>query len=103
LKDQVVLLQEIIENHFKVIITGIFAYPLDEGWLGKEIDKEIVERLIVLKNKYKISPSGEGGEIETTVLDAPFFEKNIEVTDYEIKADKNSGVYIIKNVELVEK
>jgi diphthine-ammonia ligase len=103
LKDQVTLLHEIIANNFKVIITGIFAYPLDEGWLGKEIDKGIVERLIVLKNKYKISPSGEGGEIETTVLDAPFFEKNIEVTDYEIKADKNSGVYIIKNVELVEK
>jgi ABC transporter with metal-binding/Fe-S-binding domain ATP-binding protein len=103
LKDQVVLLQEIIENHFKVIITGIFAYPLDEGWLGKEIDTKILERLIDLKNKYRISPSGEGGEIETTVLDAPFFKKIIKVTDYEIKANKNSGVYIIKNVDLVEK
>ena len=103
LKDQVILLQEIIENHFKVLITGIFAYPLDEGWLGKEIDTKILEKLIDLKNKYEISPSGEGGEIETTVLDAPFFKQVIKVTDYEIKADKNSGVYIIKNVDLVEK
>lgn len=103
LKDQEELLQEIVENEFRVVISGVFAYPLDETWLGKEIDAETIRELVLLKEKYGMSPSGEGGEIETTVLDAPFFRKRIEITDFEIRADKYTGVYVIRQAELVEK
>lgn len=103
LKDQEELLREIVESGFRVIISGIFAYPLDEEWLGKEITQDAIERLVALREKYSISPSGEGGEIETTVLDAPFFEKRVEITDSEKVADKHSGIFIIRRAELVEK
>ncbi len=103
LKDQEELLREIVKNEFQVIVSGIFAYPLDEKWLGKVINQEIIEKLVALQEKYRISPSGEGGEIETTVLDAPFFNKKIVVTDFEKKEDKHAGVFIIKRAELVEK
>ena len=103
LKNQKRLLQEIVNHGFTVIISGIFAYPLTEKWLGKEVSKKVIDELVELQKKYKISPSGEGGEIETTVLDAPFFKKRIVVTDFEITADKNAGVYTIKKVHLVEK
>ena len=33
--DQKALLETLVEKKFKVIISGIFAYPLDEKWLGK--------------------------------------------------------------------
>jgi len=102
-RDQEELLEEVIKNKFKVIISGVFAYPLDEKWLGKEIDRETIKELVKLKEKYQISPSGEGGEIETTVLDAPFFKKRIDILDFEIKAKENSGVFIIKKAKLVEK
>lgn len=102
-KDQEELLKEILENKFKVIISGVFAYPLDERWLGKEIDEKTIKELVKLKEKYSISPSGEGGEIETTVLDAPFFKKRIEILDSEIISKENSGVFIIKKTKLVEK
>jgi len=101
--DQEKLLEEIVENNFKVIISGIFAYPLDEKWLGKQIDKEMIKELVKLKEKYQVSPSGEGGEIETTVLDAPFFKKIIDILDFEIKAKENSGVFIIKKARPIEK
>ncbi|MDY6965103.1 MAG: TIGR00289 family protein [Halobacteriota archaeon] len=103
LKDQEALLKELIEDDFKVIISGIFAYPLDEGWLGREIDEEVISELIELRERYKLSPSGEGGEIETTVLDAPFFKKRIEVLDFELEAKRNSGVMIIKKARAVDK
>ena len=73
--DQKELLEELLEKKFNVVISGIFAYPLDEKWLGKQIDDKLIERLLELQQKYGISPSGEGGEIETTVLDAPLFRK----------------------------
>ena len=102
-KDQKALLEELVAKGFKVIISGVFAYPLDESWLGKEIDKELIERLVLLGKEFGLSPAGEGGEIETTVLDAPLFKKKIEVLDYALEARGNSGVFIIKRARLAPK
>ncbi|MCS7123541.1 MAG: TIGR00289 family protein [Candidatus Aenigmarchaeota archaeon] len=102
-KDQIKLLEEIVENDFKVIITGIFAYPLDESFLGKKINKKMIEKLKELAEKYKINPAGEGGEIETTVLDAPFFKKRIKIKDFEIKYKNYSGIFEIRKAELEPK
>ncbi len=100
--EQIVLLEE-LEKKFSVIISGIFACPLDEKWLGKQIDAKIIKKLIELQQKYGISPSGEGGEIETTVLDAPLFKKKIEILDYDTEAKGNSGVLNIRQARLVPK
>jgi len=101
--DQRALLEELLEKRFKVVISGVFAYPLDEKWLGKEIDAQLISTLVDLQLKYSISPSGEGGEIETTVLDAPLFKKKIEILDYSVDARGNSGVFKINKARLVEK
>jgi diphthine-ammonia ligase len=103
LKDQVELLREVVNSGFTVIISGIFAYPLDETWLGRKVDHRVIQELVELNQKYKISPSGEGGEIETTVIDAPCFKKRINITNFEIKAQRNAGVFYIKEAKLVEK
>jgi diphthine-ammonia ligase len=101
--DQKALLEELLEKQFKVVISGVFAYPLDEKWLGKEINHKIIERLVALQQQYGLSPSGEGGEIETTVLDAPLFSKKIEILDSSLEARGSSGVFKILQVRLVEK
>jgi diphthine-ammonia ligase len=102
-RNQRLLLEELIEKEFSVIISGIFAYPLDETWLGKQFDTELIDRLVKLEKEFSISPSGEGGEIETTVLDAPLFEKKIEILASERKAKGNSGVFKITKASLVTK
>jgi diphthine-ammonia ligase len=101
--NQKTLLEELVEKRFSVLISGIFAYPLDEKWLGKEVDAEVIRQLVALQQKYGISPSGEGGEIETTVLDAPLFKKRIEILDYTVEAKGNSGVFRIKEARLTQK
>jgi diphthine-ammonia ligase len=102
-RNQKVLLEEIVAKGFKVIISGVFAYPLDRSWLGKQIDNELIGKLLLLEKAFGLSPSGEGGEIETTVLDAPLFKKKIEVLDCEINAKGNSGVFRIKHARLATK
>jgi ABC transporter with metal-binding/Fe-S-binding domain ATP-binding protein len=101
--DQKALLDELLEKRFKVIISGVFAYPLDEKWIGKQIDTKLIDRLVDLQHKYGLSPSGEGGEIETTVLDAPLFKKKIEILNHSVEFKGNSGVFIIKQARLVSK
>jgi diphthine-ammonia ligase len=102
-RNQKALLEEIVAEGFKAVISGVFAYPLDRKWLGKQIDGDMIEKLVALSKEYGLSPSGEGGEIETTVLDAPLFKKKIEVLDCEVEAKGNSGVFRIKQARLTEK
>ena len=101
--DQKALLETLVEKKFKVVISGIFAYPLDEKWLGKQVDAQVIARLVELQGQYGISPSGEGGEIETTVLDAPMFKKKIEILESSVEAKGNCGVFQIKQARLVSK
>ncbi|MEM1606557.1 MAG: diphthine--ammonia ligase [Candidatus Bathyarchaeia archaeon] len=103
LMDQKELLKEVVREGFHAIISGVFAYPLDESFLGKAIDYEVMRRIFKFQEKYGISAAGEGGEIETTVLDAPFFRKRIEVTDYEICYRENAGIFKIKGLRLIGK
>jgi diphthine-ammonia ligase len=99
-KDQEELLHELLDADFKVMISGIFAYPLKKELLGKVIDKKIVASLLALRDKYKISPSGEGGEIETTVLDAPFFKKKLEIVSGHVIGEDNSAVFVVESARL---
>ena len=101
--DQKALLEELLSKGYVAIISGVFAYPLDESWLGKQINKKIIAQLVELQGKYGLSPSGEGGEIETTVVDAPIFKKKIEILNSTIECRANAGVYTIKLARLMPK
>ena len=103
-KPQEELILELINEKFEVIISGVFAEPFDETWLGKKIDLKTLEELKKLnKSIYKISLTGEGGEFETTVLDAPFYKKRIEVKEFNTTYDNYVGNYVIEDYELKEK
>ena len=78
-KNEEEYLSELIQNKFKTIITGVFAYPLDESWLGKEINQEIINELKKINQKYKVNLAGEGGEFETFVLNCPLFKRKLKI------------------------
>ena len=88
---------------FRVIISGVYAYPFEESWLGKELTEERIQSLARLQEKYKINPSGEGGELETFVLDGPLFKKKIEILKASLSYANYRGQYIIEEMRLVEK
>lgn len=98
LKDPVELLNEALARGIRAIISGVFAEPLDESYLGKTIDQSMIEKLASLKNL--INPAGEGGELETTVIKAPTFNKKIIIDKAEITHAKHSGIYSVKEAHL---
>ena len=81
-KHEIKYLQELIKNKFKVIITAVAAYPLDQTWLGRTINEKFIQDVKPLKQKYKIHPAGEGGEFETFVLNCPLFQKPLKVKSF---------------------
>jgi ABC transporter with metal-binding/Fe-S-binding domain ATP-binding protein len=95
-KNQFELLQDLIKNHFEIIITGVFAYPLNEKWLGRTIDEQFIADITHLYEKYGINPAGEGGEIETFVQNCPLFNNRLEITQKQISGKKNSWIMDIE-------
>jgi len=83
-KDQIKLLDELIKNKFKVIITSVSAFPLNKSWLGREINKNFIKEIKLMYKKYGINPAGEGGEFETFVLDCPLFKKELKIKNKKI-------------------
>ncbi len=102
-KNQEQLLKEILKEKFTVIVTGIYAGGLKEEWIGKELDKKNIEKLIQLSKKFRFSLIGEGGELETLVIDCPLFKKKLKIVDAEKKWDGMRGEFIINKVELARK
>ena len=82
-KNQIEILKDLIKEKFEVIVVGVFAYPLDEKFLGRKIDEEFILEMKRLREKYKINPAGEGGEFESFVLNGPMFSKGLHIKGFE--------------------
>lgn len=101
--NQLDYLRLLLDQGFQVIISGVFAYPFDASWLGATIDRERIEMLAELQRRYQINPSGEGGELETFVLDGPCFIRRIEVLRAASSFWNYRGHYLIQEARLVDK
>ena len=101
--DELEYMREIVSSGFKIIISGVAAWGLDESWLGRIIDDEAIDELVKLNEKYGIDLAFEGGEAETLAIDGPIFEKRLKILKYKKEWHLDSGVYIIEDAVLEEK
>lgn len=97
------LLRSLLQEKFTVMVVAVAAEGLGEEWLGKILDNESVEQLFELKKKYGVNPVGEGGEIETFVLDCPLFRKKIIPVQLEKNWKGSHGYLSITKAVLAEK
>lgn len=96
-------LRNLLRDGFRVIITSVSALGLNESWLGREINEEVIKELVKLHAKYGIHVGLEGGEGETFVLDCPLFKRMIRVISCEKVWQSDSGYLKIKEAQLVDK
>ncbi len=67
----------LVEDGFEIILSSVSCEGLDESWIGKLIDKENLDELSKISKKYRFNIDGEGGEFETSVINAPHFKSKI--------------------------
>jgi diphthine-ammonia ligase len=89
-KSQFEILEDLVKNNFEVVVSGVFAYPLEQDFLGRVIDEDFIEDMKSLRDKYKINPAGEGGEFESFVLSCPLFEKSLKIKGFQDFGEGNS-------------
>lgn len=109
----------LVVSNFELILTGISAYGLDKGWLGRTITAEDVDRLVALSKEMAkqrkrgdqtfvkvegLNVAGEGGEFESLVLDGPLFQRRLVIEESEIvEEDANTARLLIREAKLVGK
>ncbi|MCU0632517.1 MAG: diphthine--ammonia ligase [Methanolinea sp.] len=96
-------MERLLTSGFRVIVSGVFSAPFDASWLGRELDHRAVKDLNAYVREYRITLTGEGGEYETLVLDAPFFQKRIVIEKSEIHYRNYRGVLDVKQAHLEER
>lgn len=78
-EDTQALMAEFIEAGFEAIVVATQADLLGEMWLGRKVDKQLVEDL----RRYapKVDLCGEAGEFHTFVTDGPLFRTPIRILE----------------------
>ena len=71
------ILDEFINLGFKSVIVSAKADCLDQSFVGRLIDKNIIPEF----KKRNVCPCGENGEFHTLVIDGPLFKKRIEIQE----------------------
>ena len=90
-KNEDLLIEDSLSADFEFIITAVAAEGLDESFLGKKFDRNMVEKLKVLRAKTRLNIMGEGGEFETLVVNCPLYQKPLKVKEIKKQWKGNSG------------
>lgn len=87
------LLEELVEEEFKAIITVVDTTRVGEEFLGRVFTRELIEELEALG----IDACGEEGEFHTTLIDGPIF---VEPLPVELGDVVRNGQYAMLEVKL---
>ncbi|SRR5579864_4156123 len=102
-KNPKLLVDDLKKSGFRIILTAVAANGLDESWLGSELTDQEWSRLERLSKIHGIHLTGEGGEYESFVLDAPHFSKSIEIEESRNEWQGDRGRMIIEKASLRDK
>jgi len=99
-KPQELLLRDQVKAGFHIVVVGVFAEGFNKTWLGRIIDEQTIDELVLLQKKQGINIAGEGGEYETLVLSGPGFSKRLVIDESEKNWNRDSGVFQVKKAHL---
>jgi len=103
-KKPLAALTEIENLGFQTIIIEVdVSMGSRKSWIGKKLDKAIIQEMQELEKEQKINPSGELGAYHTFVLDCPLYKKKINILDSEIFWENSKGYFVIKNATFQSK
>jgi len=102
-KRQDCYMRELVRDGFSFMIISISVYGLPSKFLGKILDNDDIEDIIMRAKIYGFNPAFEGGEAETFVVDAPLFKKVIRITGTPIQINEYNWKYMVKDAWLEDK
>lgn len=90
--DREALVHEFIDSGFKAVIKKVNLENMSEDFLGKVLDKELVEEI----KKTGSDACGENGEYHTFVVDGPIFKEPINLEILGKTIENGYGILDVK-------
>ena len=78
--DELEYMRKIVSLGFKIIISGVAAWGLDESWLGREIDEECIGELVRLQLEHVFTQSDSPIELTSANICIKLVESGIKDT-----------------------
>lgn len=75
------VLKQFLAAGFEAVVVAVNGELLDEGWLGRSVDRGLVDDLSHRKEQPPVNLCGENGEYHTLVVDGPLFSRRLEITE----------------------
>jgi diphthine-ammonia ligase len=97
-KPRQAIMEDLLASGFKVIFTCVKQPWLTDDWLGKTIDAERLKEMEDLHSRNGLDLCGEFGEYHTMTMDAPYFQKKLQINQF--KRMKTDNGYIIDPTDL---
>jgi len=98
------VVEEEISAGLDIRLVHLAAEPLGAELLGRRLDTALLEEIERLGRAVRpVHVAGEGGEFETLVVDAPFFDRRIELTDVEAVHSPGVHTLVVRRARLVPK
>ncbi len=99
------IIQDLISNNFEIILISVSSMGLDQNFLGKKLTPRLINKIRDASYGSDLAITGEGGEYESFVLDAPFFPSRIVIQETQIHWDefREEGYLEIINASLESK
>jgi ABC transporter with metal-binding/Fe-S-binding domain ATP-binding protein len=95
------ILEAVTGSSIVARVTAVSADGFREGWLGRRITPQTIEHLEHLEEGFGVHVAGEGGEYETTVVDAPLFRRKVMVKNAVPEWEsEHRGTWRIQHAEL---
>jgi diphthine-ammonia ligase len=91
-----------IDAGMEIRIAHVAAESLPRTLLGRRLDADLLGEIArASRTVRRTHLAGEGGEYETVVLDAPFFDGRIEVERAELRDSGSAATWWIRDARLV--
>lgn len=88
------VLESVVSSGFRPIFTCVKEPWFDASWLGRQLDRQRVEDLRSLHQRFGIDVCGENGEYHTMVLDGPIFKRSIRIEESTL--DRKNSVLVLR-------
>jgi len=96
-------MEALVRDGFSAVVSGVASAPFTEEWLGRRLDTAALGELRNYAARYRITLTGEGGEYETLILDAPMFRQRISIVASEKEYAGYRGVLRVRDARLEAK
>lgn len=103
-KEAGVVVRAEIDAGLDIRLVHLAAEPLTPELLGRRLDLAMLDALEERSRRGpRLHVAGEGGEFETLVVDAPFFDRRVELAETEVRGSATVHSLVVRSARLVAK